>query len=61
MSKISKAQEKALLDVYVKGNFGVDVRFVTKVAVCGRGWVQAGLHHPLALTQAGRAVLRKVL
>lgn len=57
MNRASEAQLRALLDVYVKGNFGLGVRYVTKAAVCGRGWVETGIRHPLQLTSVGRAAL----
>ena len=59
MSKISKAQQRALEDIHVHGNFGTDVRYATKRAVVMRGWVHesdvAGV--PLELTGPGEAAM----
>ncbi len=57
MRKISKAQVKALTDVRDTGNFGLEVKFSTKAAVCGRGWVAAGRFRALKLTAVGQAAL----
>lgn len=64
MKKISDAQAYALRDVREHGNFGFEVRFVTKASVCRRLFVEtadkprSGMG-PLRLTPAGHAALRR--